>query len=150
MSPLTTTPRPRERAVLPAASLALAALALGACGQTVTTSSFKGEQHEVAQAIANLQSDVSTNDASKICANDLAQAVVTRLSGARGGCKAVIKEQLGQIDNANMAVDSITVGGAGAQRTATASVRTIYDGKTRRSSARLVREAGKWKLLSVS
>jgi hypothetical protein len=116
----------------------------------VSTSSFKGEQHEVAQALANLQSHVSRSDESKICTDDLAQAVVTRLSSASGGCKAVIKEQLGQIDNTNMQVDSISFGGAGAHRTATASVRSIYGGKTRRSTVRLVKEAGKWKLLSAS
>jgi ABC-type lipoprotein release transport system permease subunit len=150
MSPLHGIAHRGQGAVLSAAILALAGLALGACGQTVSSASFKGEQHEVAQALANLQSHVSTSDESKICADDLAQAVVTRLSSAKGGCKAVVKEQLGQIDNTNMQVDSITLGGTGAQRTATASVRSIYGGKTRRSVVHLVKEAGKWKLLSAS
>jgi hypothetical protein len=141
--------RHRERAALCAASLALAALVLAACGQTVSTSSFKGEQHEVAQALANLQSNVSTNDESKICTNDLAKAVVTRLGSAHGGCKAVIKDQLGQIDNANLAVDTVTLSGAQGQRTATASVRSIYGGKTRASTVHLVKEGGKWKVLSA-
>jgi hypothetical protein len=148
MSTSTRTPR-RPAAALAAVPAALSALALAACGQTVSTSSFKGEQHEVAQTLANLQSDVGRNDESKICNNDLAKAVVTRLSGATGGCKSVIKEQLGQIDNSTMAVDSITTSGTGAQPTATASVRSIIAGKTRRSTVRLVKEAGKWKVLSA-
>jgi ABC-type lipoprotein release transport system permease subunit len=150
MSPLLGIAYRGQGAVPCAAILALAGLALGACGQTVSTSSFKGEQHEVAQALANLQSHVSTSDESKLCTDDLARAVVARLISARGGCKAVIKDQLGQIDNTNMEVDSIAFGGAGAQRTATASVRSVYGGKTRRSTVRLVKEAGKWKLLSAS
>jgi hypothetical protein len=142
--------RNRSRSTVAAACAALTALAAGACGQTpVSTSSFKGEQHEVAQALSNLQSDVSTNDQGKICSNDLAQKVVARLNSARGGCKSVIKEQLGQIDNANLAVDSVALAGTAAKRTATVSVRSIYSGKTRRSSVLLVKEAGKWKLAAA-
>src|ERR1700730_5508863 len=98
-----------RKAPLAGACAALAALVLAACGQTVSTSSFKGERHEVAQALSSLQSDVSTNEQQKICTNDLARTVVTRLSSARGGCKAVIKDLLGQVDNATMRVDSVTV-----------------------------------------
>jgi hypothetical protein len=139
----------RARASLCGACAALAALALGACGQTVSSASFKGEQHEVAQALAKLQSDVSTSDAQKICKDDLASAVVARLGSPRGGCKAVIKDQLGQIDGTSLRVDAVTLAGSGARRTASAAVRSIYGGKTRRSTVSLVKEAGKWKIAAV-
>ena len=79
------------RAVLAVACAALFAVALGACAKTVSTGAFKGEEREVAQAIANLQSDVTAGDQQKICRNDLASAVVARLNAAPGGCKRVIK-----------------------------------------------------------
>src|SRR6266851_6732403 len=53
-------------------SFALLALALGACGSTVSTSGFKGEPHEAVQAVSNLQSDATAADEKKVCADDLA------------------------------------------------------------------------------
>jgi hypothetical protein len=129
---------------------ATCALALGGCGQAVSTSAFKGEEHEVAQVISNLQSDVSAGEQQKICSNDLASAVVARLDAASGGCQAVIKEQLSEIDSATVAVDKVTLAGAAAKRTAKASVRSIYSGKTRASTVSLVKEQGKWKVSAVS
>ena len=45
--------------------LCAVAVAVGvtACGTTVSTGSFKGEQREVAQAISSLQTDVKAADA---------------------------------------------------------------------------------------
>jgi hypothetical protein len=146
MPALLTAARPR-RALL--ACPALIALALGGCGQTVSTASFKGEQHEVAQTIANLQSDVSTNEQQKVCERDLASAVVAQLNRARGGCKSVIKDRLSEIDSASAAVDSITLGGTAKQPTASATVRSIYGGKTRRATVSLVKEEGKWKIAAA-
>src|SRR3981081_52465 len=88
----------RARAVLAVACAALPALSLAACGKTVSTGAFKGEQREVAQAIANLQSDVTAGDAQKICSNDLAGARVARLNAAPGGCQRVVKDQLARED----------------------------------------------------
>jgi len=55
---------------------------VAACGSTVATSSFKGEQREVAQAISNLQSDTRAGEQRKVCENDLAGPVLARLSKA--------------------------------------------------------------------
>jgi hypothetical protein len=140
----------RARAVLAVACAALPALSLAACGKTVSTGAFKGEQREVAQAIANLQADVTAGDAQKICSTDLAGARVARLNAAPGGCRRVIKDQLAEIDSSTVRVDSVALSGAGAQRTATAKVRSIVSGKTRASTVSLVKEAGKWKISAVS
>jgi hypothetical protein len=137
------------RALLAGACPALVALALLGCGQTVSTSSFKGEQHEVAQQLSNLQSEVNTADQGKVCSNELASTVVARLNAAKGGCKSAVKDALAQIDNTNLAVDSVTLGGSTAKPTATASVRTTYSGKTRRSTVSLVKEEGIWKIAAV-
>jgi hypothetical protein len=123
---------------------------LAACGSTVATSSFKGEQHEVAQAISNLQSDTRAGDQQKVCENDLAGPVVTRLSTAPGGCKQAVKGQLAEIDNFDVTVESVQITGSGSKRTATAQVKSVYNGKKRVRTVSLVFEGGKWKILSVT
>jgi hypothetical protein len=123
---------------------------LAACGSTVATSSFKGEQHEVAQTISNLQSDTRAGDQQKVCENDLAGPVLTRLSTTPGGCKQAIKGQLAEIDNFDVTVESIQITGSGSKRTATARVKSVYNGKSRLRTVSLVFEGGKWKILSVA
>jgi Putative lumazine-binding len=124
-------------------SVALAA-GLGACGETASTSNFKGESHNVAQTVSDFQSDASTGDQRKLCENDLASALATRLESA-GGCQAVLKSQLRQIDALNMTIESIAVTGA----TAHARVKSTYSGKNRITTLTLVREGSRWKISGV-
>jgi hypothetical protein len=137
----------------------LLAVGLTACGTAVSTSAFKGEQHEVAQTVANLQTDATAGEEKKICANDLASAVVARLGGA-SRCEAAIKSQLGQVDNLEVSVQSVTLGGVakpgvaskpGAPGLATASarVKSIHSGKHAESTVSLVKEDGKWKISTL-
>ena len=79
-------PVPPKRASI-LLSLPLVALALSACGSAVSTSAFKGEEHEVAQAIADLQADATAGEQGKICANDLSAAVVSLASAASRAAK---------------------------------------------------------------
>jgi hypothetical protein len=137
----------------PAPALLVATLlvcGLAACGSTVATSNFKGEQHEVAQAISNLQSDVRAGEQTKVCENDLAGPVVARLSAAPGGCKQAIKGQLSEIDNFDVTVESVRITSTGSKRTATARAKSTYNGKKVVRTATLVFENGKWKILSVA
>jgi hypothetical protein len=126
------------------------AVGLAACGTTVSTGSFKGEQREVAQAISNLQSDVRATDQQKVCANDLAAAVVARLNATPGGCKQALKGQLTEIDNTDATVESVQVSTTGGKRTATAKVKSVYNGKKRVSTVSLANEGGKWRIVSVA
>jgi len=126
------------------------ALALGACAKSVSTSAFKGEQHEVAQTVANLQSDVTASDQKKICSRDLSSALVKRLNAAPGGCRRAAKDQLAEIDNLDLKVESVSVHAAGATRSATALVSSTFAGKKRRSTLSLTFENGSWKLSGVS
>ncbi|TMK97606.1 MAG: hypothetical protein E6G34_07825 [Actinobacteria bacterium] len=126
------------------------ALALGACAKSVSTSAFKGEQHEVAQTVADLQSDVTASDQKKICSRDLSSALVKRLSASPGGCRRAVKGQLAEIDNLDLTVESVSVHTAGAVRTATAVVRSTFAGNKRRSTLSLTFESGRWKLSGVS
>ena len=123
------------------------ALALAGCGSSVSVSGFKGEEHEVAQAIANLQSDTSSQSQARVCANDLAQSIVQRLNRSPGGCEAAIKSQQAEIDpGLEVTVESVHIGGTAAARTATAKVKSTFEGKRRPATLELVKEAGKWKI----
>jgi hypothetical protein len=128
--------------------LFLLAVALAGCGSTVSTSSFHGEEHEVAQVIANFQADVSAGEQQKVCANDLSSALVARLGGP-AACRKAIKNQLAEIDNLEMSVRAVQVSPPGAGRTATARVKSISGGKSRLATLTLVREDGSWKISGV-
>jgi hypothetical protein len=122
------------------------AVGLAACGTPATsTSAFKGERHEVAQTIADLQSDATAGEEKKICADDLASRVVARLGGA-AGCERAVKSQLGEVDNVEVGVQSVQLGAGRALHTASARVKSIHSGKSRESTVLLVKEDGKWKI----
>jgi hypothetical protein len=126
--------------------LPLAALGLAACGSAVSTSSFKGEQHEVAQAIANFQTASTTGEYKKICGEMLSAAVVARLQGAKT-CEKAIKNQLAEIDNLQVSVQSVQL--ASGSTGATAHVGSIYEGKTRVTKLSLVKEGKHWKIAGL-
>ncbi len=133
---------------LPAlACVSLAAVTLLACGTAVSTSKFKGEEHEVAQAIANLQSDTTAGEQGKVCGNDLASSVVARLGG-RAGCESAVKGQLTEIDNPEATVESVRLDATA--RTATATVKSIVAGKSKLKSVTLVKEGGRWRISAVA
>jgi hypothetical protein len=129
-----------------AAGLCTIALIVGvaACGETASTGNFKGESHNVAQTVSDLQSDVTSGDQKKICEKDLAATLTARLGGA-GGCQAVLKKQLHEIDALNMTIESIAVKGT----TATGRVKSTYSGKSRVTTLTLVREGSRWKISGV-
>src|SRR5947209_19064535 len=79
------------------ACAALLAAALSACAKTVSTGAFQGEQHEVAQAISNLQSDVTAGEERKVFSNDLASEVVAGLDAAAGRCRGAIEVQVREL-----------------------------------------------------
>jgi hypothetical protein len=128
--------------------LFLLALALAGCGSTVSTSSFHGEEHEVAQVVANFQADVSAAEQQKVCANDLSSGLVARLGGP-AACRKAVKNQLAEVDNLEMSVRAVQVSPPGAPRTATARVKSINGGKSRLATLTLVREGGSWKISGV-
>jgi hypothetical protein len=121
----------------------LCAVGLSACASTVSTSSFKGAKQAVAQTVANLQADATAADEKKICANDLAAAVVSRLGGAKG-CEAAIKNQLAQVDSLEASVQSVTL--AAGETSATAQVKSVHQGKKATQTLTLVKEGGRWKI----
>jgi hypothetical protein len=127
-------------------SAALCALALAACAKTVSTTGFSGAKRDVAQTVANLQTDATAGEQKKVCANDLAAATVARLGGAKG-CEKAVKEQLTEVDSLEVTVQSVVL--AKGETTATAQVKSIHQGKSRLSTISLVKEGGKWKIAGV-
>lgn len=123
----------------------LLATGIAACGNTVSTSSFKGEQHAVAQTVSNLQSHATALEAKKICGEDLAAARVASLSRSTGGCKQAIESQLKQIDSFETTVESVKISGD----RATAQVKSVHSGKKAIQTLTLVRESGRWKISGV-
>jgi hypothetical protein len=124
---------------------ALAAAGLAGCGSTVSTGSFKGEGKVVAERISTFQSDLVASNRQKLCANDLARAVQTRLHAAGSTCQQALKNQLGAIDDFEMSVQKIVV----LHTAATAQVKSTWAGKLRLSTLALVKEGGAWKIASV-
>jgi hypothetical protein len=127
------------------ASLLLATGAV-ACGSTVSTSTFKGESHAVAQRISDYQADVSAASEKKLCNEDLSSAVRGRLNAAAGGCEEALKRQLGSIDDYEATVEQVTVSGT----TATAVVKSTWSGKVRDTTLELVKEGDSWRITGVS
>jgi hypothetical protein len=142
-------PSPLAKPVL-AGACAVVCVALGACGGAVSTSSFSGEEREVAQEISNFQSHVSAADQAKICSSDLSSQLAGRLRAAPGGCKAAIKEQLAEVDSSTLTINSIQLGGSPAQRSARASVKSTYAGKTRTATLLLVKQNGAWRVAGMA
>jgi copper chaperone CopZ len=136
----------RPVSALPLLCLALLSIAIGACGSAVSTGSFKGEEHAVAQAISDLQSNVSALDQAKVCSDDLSSALVARLDVAAGGCKKALETQMKEIDSFEAKVESVQINGS----TATARVKSVYEGKQRIATLTLVKEDGKWKISGVA
>jgi copper chaperone CopZ len=132
-------------------SAVLLVIALSACATTVSTSGYKGEAKDVAQTVKNLQADVTAGEQKKVCDNDLAAPVVKRLSSAPGGCQQAIKDQLKEIASFEIDIQSIQIVPiTGADKSATARVKSKYSGKNRISSILLVNESGKWKIANFS
>ncbi|HEY4894826.1 MAG TPA: hypothetical protein VII01_01940 [Solirubrobacteraceae bacterium] len=138
---------PAARPTLALLSVPLCGLVLAACGTTVSTGSFKGEQHEVAQVISNLQADTTAGEQKKVCANDVSAAVVAKLGGTKG-CEKAIKSQLAEVDNLNVTIQSIAIAPGGS--TATAHVTSTYEGKAKAGTVGFVKEGKVWKISTAS
>jgi hypothetical protein len=125
--------------------LLLCALGATACGTTTSTAGFKGAEHEAAQTIADLQSDVTSSERKKICERDLSAAVVARLGGKKS-CETVVKNRISEIDSTELKVESVKVDGTHA----TAQVKSVYGGKKKVRTVTLAKEGSRWKITAIS
>jgi hypothetical protein len=83
-----------------------------------------------------------------MCAQLLSKRLVDRLDSAGGSCRTALENQLDDADvfDVDVAKDAITVDGS----TATARVRSNYDGNKTPRTLRLVLEQRRWKLDGIS
>jgi hypothetical protein len=124
--------------------LLLCALGASACGTTTSTAGFKGAEHEAAQTIADLQSDITSSERKKICERDLAAPVVAKLGGKKS-CETVVKNRLSEIDNTELTVEKVNVQGD----KATAQVKSVYGGKKQIRSVTLAKEGSRWRITAI-
>lgn len=121
------------------------ALGVSGCGEVSSTGGYKGESKQVAQTIANFQSDASPAGAGKVCDRDLAASVVKRLERGPLSCKKALEDQLREIDTFGLKVESISVHG----KAATAKAKSTWSGKERVHTLSFVKEAGGWKISAL-
>ncbi|HEX3519690.1 MAG TPA: hypothetical protein VHT29_11730 [Solirubrobacteraceae bacterium] len=140
-------PAPAPKHLLTLLCVPLSAVSLAACGSAVSTSSFSGAKHEVAQAISNLQADATAAEQKKLCADDLAAPVVTRLGGQKG-CETAVKNQLAEVDSLEVSVQSVQIAPGGAS--AIAHVKSEQSGKSKPGTVSLVKEGKAWKVSAAS
>jgi hypothetical protein len=135
--------------IAPAALLAV--LALSACSTTQTSSvssSFTGTSHDVAQAVVNFQSDANGGNDTSICSNDLSSGLLSKLQQSAPGqsCTTTVHNQLGEIDDYTLTVQSIKVNGT----SATAVVKDVRAGKTHYDTLRLLKQGTVWKISGLA
>jgi hypothetical protein len=119
--------------------------ALAGCAQQETSvNSFKGSEKDVAQVIADLQSDAQGRKPEVICSDVLSRALADKLKASGGNdCTAEMEKIAGDADDYKLEVTDVAINGS----TATAKVESRKGGKTdAETTFSLVREDGDWRL----
>jgi hypothetical protein len=121
--------------------------ASGGCAITHPSNNFSGKAHDVAQAVANFQSAVSSRDQAKICGLLSAQLVAElRKAQPTGGCQAAFKLQLKDVDSTVLTVkkqcDIKIIGNQAGVRVEDTQSGKTYDGNV----LLLALEHGFWKI----
>jgi len=102
-------------------------------------------EQAIGDVVANLASDVSGNDPTKICSEILAKPLVSELN-KHGGCGNDLATQVGTINVYTLTVTKYTVSGTHA----TALVSSTYSGKTRTMTLQFVKQAkGGWRISGI-
>ncbi|MDE3069137.1 MAG: hypothetical protein KGJ43_00210 [Acidobacteriota bacterium] len=124
------------------AGLLAAVLGVAGCGETVSTSSFSGEGHAVAERISSFQRHATEASEGNICKDDVSAHLKQTLKAAHSSCAEALKEQLKQVEDVSLSVKSISVHGT----SAAARVQSTWSGKTCVSTLLLEREGKAWKI----
>ena len=124
----------------------LAALTLAACGSagTDSSSSFEGQDRDVASTVEDLQSAAADDDASKICRTLLAKSLLDQI-GAGDACQKAVTTALDAADTTALKVESVQVNGTNA----TARVKSGTGDASTTRTVRLTREGSNWKIASL-
>jgi hypothetical protein len=134
----------RRLAVL--ASLA-AVLGMAGCTTTKTASSsgkFSGAEADVAKVVDDLRTAGQRRDATKICTQLFARALVSKLDASGTSCNQEISKAIKDSDDFVLDVRDVTVSGS----TATARVQNGAKGTT--ATFQFVRESNLWKASDIT
>jgi phage-related protein len=130
------------------ASTLLLALVAAGCTQagssTDSAANFKGQQHDVATTVEDLQSAASKRDEAQVCSQLLDKQLADKLDAMPGGCQAKVKAALKDTDTTDLTVEAVAIDGS----TATARVKTENGAKDKTTTLQLVNEGGRWKISS--
>jgi hypothetical protein len=123
-----------------------AAVALAACasGGTDSSEDFEGDEREVASVVEDLQTAAADDDASEICRELLAPALIEQL-GSQDGCQKAVATVIDATDTTELEVDSVEVQGTNASARVTSG---SGDNATTRT-VRLVRDGRNWKISQI-
>jgi hypothetical protein len=113
----------------------------------VDTGRFSGTEKAVATSLDDLADAGRSRDGARVCSQLLSKRLVDRLDSSGGSRRNALEDQLDNADvfDIDVAKDAITVNGS----TATARVRSNFDGKKAPRTLRLVLEQRRWKLDSI-
>jgi Putative lumazine-binding len=125
----------------------LGAAALAGCGTVAPRSAttVTGESASVQDAINSFQSAAQSRDTSKLCKQILAPALAAKLKDSGGGCTHVIGNQLDEVDNYNLTIESITVNGTSAH----ARVKSTSNGKDHFDNLLLTKVGSSWRIAGL-
>jgi hypothetical protein len=114
----------------------------------VDTGRFTGAEKAVATTLDDLADAGRQRDGARVCAQLLSKRIVDKFDQGGGSCRNVLDDQLDDADvfDIDVAKDAIKVTG----NSATAEVRSDFDGAKAPRTLRLVREQNRWKLDSIS
>jgi hypothetical protein len=121
----------------------IAAVTLAACasGGTDSSSDFEGEEREVASVVEELQTAAADDDASEICRELLAPALIEQL-GSQENCQRVVTTVIDATDTTELDVQSVNVSG----QNATARVESGTGDNATTRTVQLVRDGRNWKI----
>jgi type II secretory pathway pseudopilin PulG len=142
MTPRLSRPRPALLAALVAVAVLAAACAPSTKSSSNSTSKFKGEQRQVAQAIEDLEAAANDGNEAKMCNELLARSLAQQLAAHGGSCPTAAKAAVKDADSLGMTVDQVRI----TDGRATARVTLDRGSKDKVANIQLVREGGRWKV----
>lgn len=127
---------------------ALLALTLGGCSLTksnTTTPTGGGTAKAIGTVISNFSSDASSNNSTAICKSILASSLVQHLNSI-GSCTTIISNQINTVESFSMTVTKYGVAG----NSATALVKSPYNGTNRLYTIKLIKQGGTWRISGLN
>jgi hypothetical protein len=124
----------------PACALALAGVALAACG------GGPSDEEQVRQTVSAFGHATAAKDYRRLCDDLLAPRLIAQVQSVGLPCEAALQRGLGRVRDAQLVVGRITVAG----QTARAEVRTSAAGQApSRDVLRLAKVKGRWRIASL-